>query len=157
MKHADQLNIIRSYTLKEWAKIKNGTEDRFKRNVVARGGDIAADLELIQEYEEDGYNLAQYKEGFYRGYNITYDEFVVNHIQNAPDALLTTLNMRANLRVMRAWRGSDLVEEKSKLLEQCDSVIATLWSETIASPELIAQANEISDKTFALGAFHSAI
>lgn len=151
MKYAGKLNLIRSYMLNEWAKINIDTEDHFNRHVVAHGGDITADLELIWQHDKEVYQLAQYKEGFLRSYKVTYDECVDNHIQNAPDALLTTLNMRANLRVMRAWNEYHLAEQKLKLLEQCDSVITALWSETVASPELITKANEISDETFALG------
>lgn len=151
MKHTGQLNLIRSYMLNKWAKTNIDTEDHFKRHFVAHGGDIAADLELIWKHDKEDYQLVQYKEGFLHGYKVTYDECFDNHIQNAPDALLTTLNMQANLRVMCAWNEYHLAEQKLKLLEQCDLVITALWSEMVASPELITQANETSDETFALG------
>lgn len=53
MTHAGQLNLIRSYMLNEWTKTNIDTEERFKRLVVAHGGDIAADLELIWQHDKE--------------------------------------------------------------------------------------------------------
>ena len=51
-------------------------------------------------------------------HEITFDDCFNAEIEGAPHALLSVLNMRANLSVMHAWKNKKLTERKSEFLNE---------------------------------------
>lgn len=144
--HTCQLDVLRPNTLYEWANEKMDSESKFERNIIAHGGDILSDVKLMKRRGKNDSQFAHFEKGIFRGYGLTFDDCVNVEFEGAPHALLSVLNMRANLSVMHAWKN------KKELLNECELLVYELWGESEASPELIAWANDILVQTFSLGA-----
>ncbi|KAN0075014.1 hypothetical protein V8E54_007625 [Elaphomyces granulatus] len=110
-------------------RIWTRSDPRNSQNAAAHGGNILADIQVIEEMEDENPTLAgRWKSTFFHLYELDFKDFRLP-LQYAPAELIRTCNILATLRV-RPWKLQSK-KFKEKIIGKCKKIISA-WSESLA-------------------------
>lgn len=143
----EDMRLIRSATLDEWAGLPKRADQRLpERNMVAHGGRIMLDVDAIQTHEAHQPERATaWKEAFKKKYGLPY-EWVLPGLHSIPDPIITTMDRRASVCVMRHWQQKT---DLQKDMIRCANSINIAWWErkekALEEPAIIALLKELDE------------
>ncbi|QGA18097.1 hypothetical protein EYB26_005775 [Talaromyces marneffei] len=88
---------------------------------ILQGADVALDIQalnFLDETDQQRYEVAQV--GFENLYGLSFNNENIQKITNAPPEIRKTIDKRANLKFLRAWKWSS---ETEYLIDKCDGIL----------------------------------
>lgn len=118
--HDTHLLYLRAGELETiWDKVTSNIE--LEDIYILHGADVALDIQALNFlYETDQQRYEVAKVGFENLYEFPFNDENEQKITNAPAEIRKTIDKRANLKFLRAWKWS---AETEHLVEMCDEIV----------------------------------
>ena len=126
LENNDLWYAVRKATLDEWSNVVD-KDMRDTRNNQVHGGSVIADIEVIKNHTYSLKQSERWKRAFRYAYGISFDDI---KDEDVPMKFYLTLNRRASITHMYAWKKKNRQKARNEIFKLCGKIIQA-WRDEV--------------------------
>jgi hypothetical protein len=119
--HDEEMLHLRIAALNEWSGQTADHDRQYRRNTLAHGGAVRADVKVIKRYGNNPC-VGPWKDAFFKQYGVPFN-LLEGQMDRVPSQLVEVLDHRANARRMDIWRTPQNQQRRLEVISNANEII----------------------------------